>query len=180
LRWRWSDSPPHEGTVIRPSEPDRALFVVDSEATVGSLAIIAGLGLHETRAYVFLDDLTTNPQTLGRLRLSAVEHLLRAAQQYAVSVGKPICAFTAVPSLYRIAKRLGFASRPRGALLVFAAPTLPLKVKKRAAEYHSAARFTVDGENVRRERHHAQTKVPRQAGKHPAKLSNGKESARPR
>ena len=125
--WEPPGDPPIGGPVVRrPNVPDRAFFVGRPDAEVGRGALIAGVGLHEARSYVFLDDLTTNPAAPGRDRLQAVELVLKAAQQYAVSVGKPICAFTAVPSLYRIARRLGFAARPAGALLVFADRALPL------------------------------------------------------
>ena len=183
--WRWQCE--HRGfrptdavaNHPRPPEPDRALFVATADCP------IAGVGLHETRAYVFLDDLTTNPEAPARLRYDAVEHVLRAAQQYAVSVGKPLCAFTSVPSLYRIARRLGFVARPSGALLISAIGALTLEEppararakKKRAAQgpRTQATRSTLDGENVRLDRQHTQPRVPRQAVKRIVKLSNGQD-----
>lgn len=126
MRWARGDPPPVEVAGTRPVEPDRALFVGwDGGAPVSSL--VCGLGLHETKGYLFLDDLTTNPKAWPKIKYRAVELALTAAQQYAVSVGKPICAFTAFRGLYRIAKRLGFVARPQGALLVFASTALPLE-----------------------------------------------------
>ena len=164
LGWPAGGEPPRELLRLRPLAPDRALFV---GATTPGLPNVCGLGLHETRGYVFLDDLTTNPDVPVRLRLRAVELLLRAAQQYAISVGKPICAFTSVPSLYRIARRLGFVSRPAGALLVFADAAIPLEgpsAKKTGRPLSKAAGSPVSERNVRRtDRQPNGSKVPGQS-----------------
>jgi hypothetical protein len=192
--WRWQAA--RVATVPRPPEPERALFVADVTwvAGVGGGAaghatgtLAAGIALHETKAYIFLDDLTTNPAAPLRLRHAGATLVLATAKQYCLSVGKPACAFTSYRGLYKIARRLGFEARPSGALLVWSLPHEPFpgefearvvaqpRETKKGGPVAKPARHTVDGENVyERDRHPSNGKVSRQVVREVVKSADGK------